>query len=361
MAHEALNAVCPYYTMFPLSFPLRVIGKTPPARGWIADPFCGRGTTNLAARLRGASTFGIDSSPIAVAIAAAKLAKTTAKQVEVAATRILEGEPEPRDIPSGEFWRRMYHSDVLFDLCRMREALLRDCRSDVRIMLRAILLGALHGPRTKTVPSHLSNQSPRTYAPKPAYAVRFWRERQLQPPRIDLLEVIRVRAARYLAETPSAVGGTITLGDSRRAEDYPSAKVGLVITSPPYYGMRTYIPDQWLRHWLLGGPASVDYRHPADEIQHSSPSAFASELRLVWKALAEKAVSGARMVVRFGSINDRDVDHVHLLKESLNASGWVLRTIKDAGDASTGRRQATQFRLADSAPRIEHDFYAVLG
>jgi hypothetical protein len=29
--------------------------------------------------------------------------------------------------------------------------------------------------------------------------------------------------------------------------------------SPPYYGRRTYIPDQWLRNWFLGGSSNVEY------------------------------------------------------------------------------------------------------
>ena len=104
----------------------------------------------------------------------------------------------------------------------------------------------------------------------------------------------------------------------------------------------------------------VNYQHLTREIQHNSPKAFAKELRLVWKALAVKATKDRHMVVRFGSINDRDLDHIALLKESLDDSGWLLTTVVKAGDASTGRRQATQFRLADSSPRLEHDFYAVL-
>jgi len=358
---SAINAICPYYTMFPLSFPLRVIGNRPLKKGWIADPFCGRGTTNLAARLRGIPTFGMDSSPIAAAIAEAKLSDTTVHRVERAAQNILEDRSESADLPRGLFWRRMYHEDVLRVICRLREALLRDCRSDARKVLRAITLGALHGPTTKKVASHLSNQSPRTYAPKPAYALRFWSERGLRPPKVDVLEAVRVRARRFLAEGPDRVAGSIRLGDSRSARDYPDIKIGLVITSPPYYGMRTYIPDQWLRSWFLGGPPDVDYQHCPHEIQHASPEAFAGELRSVWKALATKATGNARLVVRFGSINDRDVDHIALMKESLVDSGWVLRTVVAAGDASVGKRQASQFRLSASLPRPEHDFYAVLG
>ena len=51
MSNDALNAVCPYYTMYPLDFPLRVLKKHGKRGDWVIDPFCGRGTTNFAARL----------------------------------------------------------------------------------------------------------------------------------------------------------------------------------------------------------------------------------------------------------------------------------------------------------------------
>ena len=43
----------------------------------MVDPFCGRGTTNFAARLKGLPTIGFDSNPVAVAIAQGKLVDTT--------------------------------------------------------------------------------------------------------------------------------------------------------------------------------------------------------------------------------------------------------------------------------------------
>jgi len=41
----ALNAVCPYYTMFPLEFPLSVLKRfhTKKSKLRVLDPFCGRG------------------------------------------------------------------------------------------------------------------------------------------------------------------------------------------------------------------------------------------------------------------------------------------------------------------------------
>jgi DNA modification methylase len=41
----AFNAICPYYTMFPLEYPMRIIRKHKSANPVILDPFCGRGTT----------------------------------------------------------------------------------------------------------------------------------------------------------------------------------------------------------------------------------------------------------------------------------------------------------------------------
>jgi DNA methylase len=54
-----LNAICPYYTMFPLDFPLQQLATKPDAVR-ILDPFCGRGTTLYAARLVGLPSVGID-------------------------------------------------------------------------------------------------------------------------------------------------------------------------------------------------------------------------------------------------------------------------------------------------------------
>jgi len=46
-----LNGIFPYYTMYPLEFPLRVLHRHTQAGDVVLDPFCGRGTTNLAARI----------------------------------------------------------------------------------------------------------------------------------------------------------------------------------------------------------------------------------------------------------------------------------------------------------------------
>ena len=356
----ALNGICPYYTMFPLAFPLSVLKRQAKKGHWVVDPFCGRGTTNFAARLLGLPSRGVDSSPIAVAVAQAKLADARASDVARVAHGILRSMPSRVNVPYGEFWERAYDPVVLRQVCWFRKQLLQDCSSDSRILLRAILLGALHGPQRKSLSSYLSNQCPRTFAPKPDYAVRFWRKQRMNARAIDVVDLVATRARRYLSSRPKRTGGHVLLADSRDANALEGPRFRWAITSPPYYGMRTYIPDQWLRNWFLGGPAKVSYTPPKSEVSHASPEIFANDLRKVWVALASSADANARLVVRFGGIGDRQIDTVDLLKWSLADSGWRLTTVVGAGDAHKGRRQASYFGNGTTAPRPEHDFYAVV-
>jgi hypothetical protein len=358
---HALNAICPYYTMFPLSFPLRVLRNGARNPGWVLDPFCGRGSTAFAARLSGLPTVGIDSNPVAVALAKAKLCKATPSEVLRVARGILGHRKRPTpDLPRGDFWELAYHRETLEQICRLRAALLKRCDTDARLLLRAIVLGALHGPRTQTRPSHLSNQSPRTYAPKPAYAVRYWRKHGLNPPRIDVIDVVRVRAERYLSTQPDRVPGFVECADSRTHGVFGDVPFSWIITSPPYYGMHTYLPDQWVRAWFLGGPPAVSYQQLPSELCHSSPEIFVCQLAAVWQNVAASCRGDARLVLRMGGINDRRRDPLTLAKESLAAAGWRVLTVFRAGDANAGKRQAIQFQRVKKAPLEEYDIYARL-
>ncbi len=56
---------------------------------------------------------------------------------------------------------------------------------------------------------------PRTYAAKPDYAVKFWKERGFRPRRVDILAVVRERASRYYGYHIPQVYGKVIRGDSR--------------------------------------------------------------------------------------------------------------------------------------------------
>jgi len=358
-----LNGLCPYYTMFPLSFPFDALAKAESGE-WVFDPFCGRGTTILAARLRGLPSVGVDSNPVAGAIAAAKLAQVRASEVAAFARKILEDtRPGPvAATPQGEFWDRCYAPTTLRDICRIRNHLLTECSTRVEVALRGVMLGILHGPRNKGEPTYLSNQMPRSYSTKPGPAIRYWRGHRTKPVEIDVLDAVRRRARFSFKEVPPSTLGKIITADSRTFDfSQLAARYSWVITSPPYYGMRTYFPDHWLRNWFVGGPSDVDYRAD-DQLSHQSEDQFVADLATVWKKTAEVCLPGARFICRFGALPSCEKNPRDLFKRSLTEAkcGWRVTTIRDAGTSHRGRRQCDQFGTGKNKPVEEIDVYAVL-
>jgi len=359
-----LLQTCPYYTMFPLDFPLKHLRNAKPDE-WVLDPFCGRGTTLYAARLLGLPASGVDVSPVAVAVGDAMLAHASIESVIDACSEILRSYLVPDDVPTGEFWELAYHPETLEDICRLRRAFLENGASPAWRLLRLILLGRLHGPLRKGKPTYLSNQMPRTYAPKPGYAVRFWRKRGLYPPRVDVLDLVKRKAPAYLSELPRPVDGSVALGDSR---EFDFLKLGgpysWVVTSPPYFGMKSYIPDQWLRWWFLGGPPEVEYRQEG-QIGAGGMEAFILSLRQAWNNVARACRPGAHLIVRFGVLPSArgNVSPESLLCETFRGTPWKVVEVYSAGSAEKGRRQARQFFGGEGTRKSveEMDFVAHLG
>jgi hypothetical protein len=264
--------------------------------------------------------------------------------------------------PVGDFWKLCYNPETLFDICKLRTRHMASCRTQAEVALRALLLGILHGPVYKQHPTYLSNQMPRTYATKPHSAVRYWKKHRLKAKKIDVLDAISRRASFSFADLPPAVPGRVFVADSRSLtlpETQPMFRS--VITSPPYYGMRSYFPDQWLRNWFLGGPDTVSYSRD-DQLPHSSEDDFMEGLAAVWKRTAAVCLPGARLVVRFGALPSVSKEPQSILTKSIQKAdcGWRITTVKKAGTAQRGRRQYEQFGPSPSDPIEEIDLYACL-
>lgn len=341
--------------MFPLDFPQRVIAEYHEPNTAILDPFCGRGTSLFAARKSGIYSIGIDSSPVAAAIARSKVLCTTPEKILLVAKRILSSNKNPQ-VPVGEFWEYAYHPETLYSICKLRESLLNNCSTPERQALCAILLGALHGPLSQHGTSYLSNQCPRTYSPKPNYSIKFWKDRGMTPPKVDVLDIISLRANRYFPSIYEPYTGLVLKEDSTKPKVFKKissniAKVntalGLIITSPPYYGMRTYIPDQWLRNWFVGGLPIVDYS-TSSQISHSGIDMFVNELKTVWLHCATITARNGKIAVRFGAINDRVVDPETIIRRSFDDTPWSIIKVDQAGIPSQKSRQLNSFSKVKS-------------
>ncbi|HVE47431.1 MAG TPA: DNA methyltransferase [Acidimicrobiales bacterium] len=343
-----------------MKFPLQVLTKASSGE-WVLDPFCGRGTTLYAARLLGLPSVGIDTNPIAVALAAAKLVSTTPDAVVRRCKQLLDNGFQPSEVPEGGFWDRCFSPTTLRQICTLREQLVTASSTPITVMLRALLLGILHGPVRIKAPTYLSNQMPRSYASKPQSAIRYWEANQMAPPSVDVLDVLDRRARYALAELPPDSRGEVRCGNSITVTAKVRHRFSWVITSPPYYGMRTYVPDQWLRAWFLGGEPVVDYG-VRGQLSHSSEEVFVEELARVWRASATRCLPGATLVVRFGALPSRARDPANLLSRSILASKarWVIDDIVPAGVPSRGRRQADQMNNGAGKYVEEVDLYASL-
>lgn len=328
----------------------------------VVDPFCGRGTTLFAARTLGLESWGIDTSPVAVAIARAKLSNAAAEDALCLAQLLILG-TKPSEVPQSNFFKAAYHSKTLRHICALREGLLKLEDNDESVLLRAAVLGCLHGPLLKSgAASYFSNQMPRTFAPKPDYAIDFWKKKNLIATEVNVLGVLE-RKLKLIAATRDLVNASHTNvihGDATDVKNLPLTRNhSVVVTSPPYYGMKTYVQDQWLRNWFLGGPTKVDYRAGV-QLEHTGQDMFANSLGKVWANMADTEAESLHMYIRFGVIPSAKVDAKALLYGSLEASGASFKVVsaRNASSAHSGKRQADQMR-ADSGACDEYDFHVV--
>jgi hypothetical protein len=346
--------------MFPIEFPFFALQNAKP-NSHVFDPFCGRGTTLYAARLRGIRATGVDSNPVAVAIAAAKVASVSARKITALAEEILLHPATEIDIPVGDFWQLCYHPSTLIEICILRNYFLSTALTKADLVLRALILGLMHGPRMKGDPSYLSNQMPRTYATKPDAAVDFWEKYTLHPPRVNTLELIRRRAHYVLEKLPPGSSGRVTLGDIRNVRLGYQKKFTHVITSPPYLGMRCYVSDQWLRNWFLGADEDVHYDE-SEQLGSGTREFFVVQLARVWKRIAGVCVKGAKLAVRFGALPSLKEDPAELIRHTLIKSDrpWRVSRIERVPPPPSARRQANQFNSDLSDALQEVDVYATL-
>lgn len=359
----AFNAICPYYTMFPLEFPMHFLKKHKAERPTVYDPFCGRGTTIYAARKLGLRSYGLDTSPIAAAIAQAKLASADAENVIALANRLIA--KAPKDVPDTPFFKRAFSKKTLREICSLREGLLNERNAtDESAILRAAALGCLHGPLPVEdgTPSYFSNQMPRTFASKPDYSVKYWRDRELFPPKASVSEVLTKKLKRITdlnERSPSRIQN-VKCRDARKATSFGRIKGPTVtVTSPPYYGMRTYVQDQWLRMWFLGGDVEIDYENH-NQLRHTGHETFIKDLAKVWKNIGKRVQDESHLYVRFGSIPSAKSDAKEILKSSLEeAGGWKLVSVRSGRTSHSGKRQA-DYMGRDSDPISEFDFHAVI-
>lgn len=249
----------PYYAMFPVEFARQVISTYCPPHGSVMDPFCGRGTVPFVALTTGRAALGSDINPVAWVYAKTKTDPHPDPRVIMRRARQIQSAIKPEDRrPENEFQELAWSSDVLAFLNAARRNLnWKGSRIDRTLM--GILLVHLHAK----LGNGFSNQMRQSKAMAPEYSVRWWRDKQMLPPEIDIIESLKQKLEwRYKKGVVANADGVsrpiILLGDSRAVlrRSPTNFAADLILTSPPYYGVTNYRYDNWIRLWLLGeGPS----------------------------------------------------------------------------------------------------------
>jgi len=245
--------------MFPVSFAEEYIEKYSRPGDTVIDPFCGRGTSNYISNLLGRDSIGCDVNPVAWVYSKSKtdpakqLGRLYGRVDEIWSLRKLSDRE-----PENEFQAFAWSPDVLAFLNSARRQL--DWRkSKVDWTLAGIILVYLHGK----LGGGLSNQMRQSKSMAPEYAVRWWKERNMGPPKLDPVQFIKSRILwRYEKGVRTIRGKSqIFLGDARtKLGQLQNVGASLLITSPPYKGITNYEYDNWIRLWLLGGPALPSWK-----------------------------------------------------------------------------------------------------
>lgn len=334
--------------MFPTRFALDTVKEHTSVNDWIFDPFAGRGTSLFAAASQGRIGVGIEINPVGWVYGKAKLQTASRSSVEArlkyVASKALHYREETESLP--EFFRACYCREAREFLVTARRLLRwRRCKVDWTTM--ALLMVDLHGKRDNA----LSNQMRQTKAMSPDYAVQWWRERGLKPPKVDPVEFMLKKVAwRYAKGRMHLHRSRVYLADSRQCPKvagalFRSRKAKLLFTSPPYQGVTNYFYDQWLRLWLLGGSSKPRSSGKECQRKFENKHNYGELLRKVFSQSSRLLSRNAIIVVRTDSRRFTYESTLAALEQAF--PGKRLRRVEYT------RPEFTQTELFDASTSIE--------
>ena len=216
----------------------------------VIDPFCGSGTVPVEAMGLGRRAFGVDASPLGVAIARVRttlLGEAGRERLVSAAVAVAEefgARARKRRRPDVPYWATKevarFHPHVLYELLGLRELVMAVPQDDIGRALR-LCLSSLLVKFMKAGPT-----APRDGAEK--RIARGVPSRMLADRAVELARGLAALEQRTPAGTPAP---EISEGDAR-ALPMAAASAALVLSSPPYAGTYDYASIHDARFLWLG-------------------------------------------------------------------------------------------------------------
>src|SRR4051794_14775274 len=123
---HSMHTMCSYHGMFPAKVAHQFIQQYSRPGEVVLDPFSGRGTTPLQARVEGRRAIANDLSPLAYVLSRAKAAPPTWEDVNALVDELEKAfkGSSVRELDVSQDIRMLYHDNTLAQLCFIRERLL---------------------------------------------------------------------------------------------------------------------------------------------------------------------------------------------------------------------------------------------
>jgi site-specific DNA-methyltransferase (adenine-specific) len=299
----------------------------------VLDPFSGRGTTLLEARLMSRLPLAVDVNPIAVALSRAKNTSVNLADVKGRIEELRDGYDRLLYLPEAQVQKDdiqlIFHPATLAQLCYLRRILVRSNRAVDQFLVGA-LLGVMHGAeRMDGSSGYASISMPNTFSMSPNYVRKFVATNRLNRIPRDVFQLLEDKADRLFREpAPSGSEGLVLACDAKQLKNAAVlqpyvGKVRLVVTSPPYLGVVNYAKQNWIRSWLLeDNPESALTKDLDDDLTLGGWLDFVEEIALQLKAMMQP---GGVVVMVIGDVaNARRGNYISLARE------FMLRVRHDA-------------------------------
>lgn len=289
---------------------------TKPGDG-VYDPFMGRGTTPLQARLMNRKPMGNDINPLSQILLAPRLNPPTIKQI----AERLDGIDLSKTIEQYDDLLHFYHKDTLREIIALKEYLLEreknGAMDNVDAWIRMVAITRLTGHSTGFFS---------VYSLPPNQAVSVKRQRKINEKRNQIPEyrAIKPRILKKsksllkdwnVTETGKATDvplGVLSTTDSRFASEIPNDSASLVVTSPPFLDVVDYQGDNWLRCWFIG----VDSKN-INISQHRKITEWEKSMTDVLCDLKRIVVPGGYIAFEVGEVRGGEI----LLEENVLRCG----------------------------------------
>jgi hypothetical protein len=258
---HSMHTMCSYHGMFPAKLAHYFIQRYSQPGDLVVDPFSGRGTTTLQARVEGRRTISNDLNPLAYVLTRAKAAPpdwNAVMHMVSALQRRYNSGRRFREVDAPEEIRMLFHPTTLSQLVFLREYLFRRPKSRwsrEELMIAGAVSGILHGAcRNDGTSQYLSISMPNTFSMSPTYVRKYIVANDLKQPDQNVFDCLRDKLARLYLDAIPGTPGKVTSQDGAALLSRDSIARGsahLVLTSPPYLQVVNYGTSNWIRLWWL--------------------------------------------------------------------------------------------------------------